>query len=125
MASRSVNTKPILTFLTDHYLDYGCSDLERFVVSSKIAAQFSSYTLGTGWSGGDTNTNPASQKSVSSYDALDQILQYFDDKTLYPNLHQIVVAGMYPIGRHSAYDADKISQDTAGMLATVDPGSSD
>jgi len=29
-------------FSTDHHLDYECSDLERFVVSSKIAVQFSS-----------------------------------------------------------------------------------
>jgi hypothetical protein len=48
---------------------------------------------GTGWAGGDTNTSPTSQTSVSSFDAMDQILRYFDNKNLYPNLNQIVVAG--------------------------------
>ncbi|KAF9015825.1 hypothetical protein BDZ89DRAFT_1141878 [Hymenopellis radicata] len=48
---------------------------------------------GTGWYEGYTNIYPAAQKSVSSFDAMDQILQYFDDILQYPNMKQIVVAG--------------------------------
>lgn len=49
--------------------------------------------LGTGWAGGDNNVFPTAQNTVSSFDALDQMLLFYDDKELFPNLRHLVVAG--------------------------------
>ncbi|KAI9693780.1 MAG: hypothetical protein M1822_003051 [Bathelium mastoideum] len=48
---------------------------------------------GSGWAEGANNQYPSYSVHTSSYDALDQIIQWFDNKTIYPNMHQIVVAG--------------------------------
>lgn len=48
---------------------------------------------GTAWSDGAANVLPEDRQVVSSFDVLDQLLLYFDDKRIYPNLHQVVVAG--------------------------------
>lgn len=48
---------------------------------------------GSGWISGQPNQYPLKSVNTSSFDCLDQILQYFDNKSLYPNLNQIVVAG--------------------------------
>ncbi|ETN39279.1 uncharacterized protein HMPREF1541_05502 [Cyphellophora europaea CBS 101466] len=51
---------------------------------------------GSQWASGGDNQYPAypvNITTVSSYDALDQIIQYFDDATLFPNMKQIVIAG--------------------------------
>lgn len=48
---------------------------------------------GSQWAYGENNQYPHYQQTVSSYDVLDQILHYFDNKALYPNLNQIVIAG--------------------------------
>ncbi|KAK5728811.1 hypothetical protein LTR15_001951 [Elasticomyces elasticus] len=49
---------------------------------------------GSQWSGGGNNQYPwTSSKNISSYTVLDQMIQYFDNKTMYPNLNQIVIAG--------------------------------
>jgi hypothetical protein len=36
---------------------------------------------------------PANQQTVSSYEALDQVVQWFANPTNFPNMKQIVVAG--------------------------------
>ena len=45
------------------------------------------------WVGGGNNRYPSGANLVSSYDALDQIIQWYADKSRFPNLNQIVVAG--------------------------------
>ncbi|EMR72589.1 putative carbohydrate-binding wsc protein [Eutypa lata UCREL1] len=45
------------------------------------------------WVGGANNRYPIGANVVSSYDALDQIIQWYADKTRFPNLEQVVVAG--------------------------------
>ncbi|PWN24114.1 hypothetical protein BCV69DRAFT_275449 [Microstroma glucosiphilum] len=45
------------------------------------------------WAGGFNNVYPYQQTTVSSFAVLDQMLQYFDNKTLFPSLNEIVVAG--------------------------------
>jgi hypothetical protein len=45
------------------------------------------------WSAGANNQYPYYSQSTSSYTVLDTLVQYFDDRTLFPNMKQIVVAG--------------------------------
>jgi len=45
------------------------------------------------WAGGATNQYPYKSLQISSYDVLDQLIQYFDNKTVFPNMNQIVIAG--------------------------------
>ncbi|RYO92500.1 hypothetical protein DL763_004629 [Monosporascus cannonballus] len=45
------------------------------------------------WVGGANNQYPKSATVVSSYDVFDQIIQWYGDKTRFPNLSQIVIAG--------------------------------
>lgn len=42
---------------------------------------------------GANNQYPYNAKTVSSYTVLDQIVQYFDNQTLFPKMKQIVIAG--------------------------------
>jgi hypothetical protein len=42
---------------------------------------------------GTINQYPWNKKSVSSFAVLDQMIQYFDNKTLFPDMQQIVVGG--------------------------------
>ncbi|KAI9687685.1 MAG: hypothetical protein M1820_010391 [Bogoriella megaspora] len=48
---------------------------------------------GSQWSGGSNNQYPYYSTVTSSYDALDAIVKWFDDKSVFPNMHQIVIAG--------------------------------
>jgi pimeloyl-ACP methyl ester carboxylesterase len=48
---------------------------------------------GSQWSGGANNQYPHKQQTISSYKAIDTILQYYSNSALYPNLKQIIVAG--------------------------------
>lgn len=51
---------------------------------------------GSQWASGADNQYPAYPKNIttiSSYDVLDQIIQYFDNAALFPNMQQIVIAG--------------------------------
>ncbi|USW48743.1 Putative carbohydrate-binding WSC, PAN/Apple domain, alpha/Beta hydrolase [Septoria linicola] len=48
---------------------------------------------GSQWSAGGNNQYPSSSKGTSSYTVLDQLVQYFDNRALFPNMKQIVVAG--------------------------------
>ncbi|QIW97506.1 hypothetical protein AMS68_003024 [Peltaster fructicola] len=63
------------------------------------AAGLGSYTNalvwpGSQWSAGGNAQYPNAQKgTISSYYVLDTLIKYFDDKTLFPNVKQIVVAG--------------------------------
>lgn len=47
----------------------------------------------TAWAGGAANKYPPHRETVSAFDALDQLLQWFGDRSRFPNLQQIVVAG--------------------------------
>lgn len=49
---------------------------------------------GSTWSAGGPNQYPwTSSKNISSYTVLDQVIQYFDNVTMFPNMKQIVIAG--------------------------------
>ena len=48
---------------------------------------------GSQWSAGGNNQYPYTSTNTSSYTVLDQIIQYFDNTTLFPNMKQIVIAG--------------------------------
>nr|POE77657.1 wsc domain-containing protein [Quercus suber] len=45
------------------------------------------------WSAGGNNQYPYRSKITSSYTVLDQMIQYYDNKTMFPNMNQIVIAG--------------------------------
>ncbi|KAK6076275.1 glyoxal oxidase precursor [Seiridium cupressi] len=58
------------------------------------------------WSAGGNNQYPYTSKNTSSYTVLDQIVQYFDNTALFPNMKQIVIAGhsmgAQTVQRHAA-----------------------
>ncbi|KAI0127429.1 hypothetical protein BJ170DRAFT_595303 [Xylariales sp. AK1849] len=45
------------------------------------------------WAGGGNNQYPPNTKTVSGFDALDQIVQYYGNKAQFPNIDHIVVSG--------------------------------
>lgn len=45
------------------------------------------------WFSGGNSIYPSNTSTVSSYDVMDQIIQYFDNKNIYPNMQRIVIAG--------------------------------
>ncbi len=47
----------------------------------------------TAWAGGAVNQYPPHREAVSSFHALDQLLQWYGDRARFPNIRQIVVAG--------------------------------
>ncbi|KAE9988915.1 hypothetical protein EG328_005625 [Venturia inaequalis] len=51
---------------------------------------------GSQWASGADNqypVYPTNITTISSYDVLDQLIQYFDNSALFPNMNQIVIAG--------------------------------
>lgn len=48
---------------------------------------------GTTWTDGGNNLYPYNSQTVSSYEAVDQLVKYFDDSRIFPNMQQIVIAG--------------------------------
>ncbi|KAH9908482.1 WSC domain-containing protein [Xylariomycetidae sp. FL2044] len=70
---------------------------------------------GSGWMSGDNNQYPPLQIATSSYDCLDQIIQYFADKTLYPNLKQIVLAG-HSAGAQALQRYAAVGKDLSSVL---------
>lgn len=48
---------------------------------------------GTTWAGGANDQYPCNSTITSSYAVLDQIIHYYDDVTIFPNMNQIVIAG--------------------------------
>jgi hypothetical protein len=45
------------------------------------------------WSGGANNEWPPDTRTVSSFDTLDQIIQWYANKDIFPNINQIIVSG--------------------------------
>lgn len=45
------------------------------------------------WASGANNQYPWNATSVSSYEALDQLIKYFDNRAMFPNMKHIVVGG--------------------------------
>ena len=45
------------------------------------------------WSAGGNSQYPYNSVNTSSYTVLDQIVQYFDDAAIFPNMKQIVIGG--------------------------------
>lgn len=48
---------------------------------------------GSQWSAGGNNQYPYTSTNTSSYNVLDQIIQYFDNTALFPKMKQIVIGG--------------------------------
>lgn len=48
---------------------------------------------GSQWSASATNHYPKHAQTISSFEVLDQLVRHFDNKTEFPNLKQIVIAG--------------------------------
>lgn len=48
---------------------------------------------GSKWSAGANNQYPHDAQTVSSFEVLDQLVKFFDDKSQFPNVKQIVVGG--------------------------------
>lgn len=48
---------------------------------------------GSQWSAGSDNEYPHNSRNTSSFYVLDTLIRYFDDKTLFPNLNEIVLVG--------------------------------
>lgn len=48
---------------------------------------------GSQWAAGGNNQYPYTSTNTSSYNVLDQIIQYFDNTAMFPEMKQIVVAG--------------------------------
>lgn len=48
---------------------------------------------GSQWSAGANNQYPHSSRNISSYYVLDELIRYYDNQTLFPNLNQIVLVG--------------------------------
>lgn len=71
---------------------------------------------GSQFADGANNVYPYKTKTMSSYAVLDLLIKYFDDKTAFPNLNEIVIAG-HSLGAQT-------TQRYAGMglqLSTVSP----
>jgi hypothetical protein len=49
--------------------------------------------FGSEWSGGANNQYPPRLRTVSAYDVLDQIVQYYSNRAIFPNMQHIVVSG--------------------------------
>ncbi|KAF2723831.1 WSC-domain-containing protein [Polychaeton citri CBS 116435] len=45
------------------------------------------------WSAGAINQYPSGRRTAGSFDVMDQVVQWFGNKTVFPNLKQIVVSG--------------------------------
>lgn len=45
------------------------------------------------WSAGGNNQYPYTSTKTSSFTVLDNLVQYFDNQALFPNMKQIIVAG--------------------------------
>lgn len=45
------------------------------------------------WANGAGNEYPVRRRGVSSYAVIDQMIKYFDNKSIYPNLNHVVIAG--------------------------------
>jgi hypothetical protein len=48
---------------------------------------------GSNWASGAANQYPWNHASISSYTVLDEIIKYYNNAALYPNLKHIVIAG--------------------------------
>ncbi|TRX89954.1 hypothetical protein FHL15_009226 [Xylaria flabelliformis] len=70
---------------------------------------------GSGWVSGNNNQYPRAQTITSSYDCLDQMIQYFGNKSLYPNLNQIVVAG-HSAGAQTTQRYASVGKDLSSVL---------
>ena len=79
---------------------------------------------GSQWSAGATNQYPSSSTNISSFEVLDQLISYFDDATLFPNVKQIVVAGHSMGGqmvqRYAAVSPSSFSRPVTYWIANPD-----
>lgn len=48
---------------------------------------------GSQWSAGGNNQYPKANPTISSFEVLDQLIKYFDNQTVFPNMKHIVIAG--------------------------------
>lgn len=80
---------------------------DRGLVASDNAGAPGLIWEGYNWFYGAQSIYPSNTSSVSSFSVVDQIIQEFDNKELYPNMQNIVIAGhsmgsMF-VNRYAAY----------------------
>lgn len=80
------------------YFPNGDDKYTAYPWNASLPKEHESYTsalvwYGSEWSGGGNNQYPHSKRTVSSFNVLDQLVQYFDNTTMFPRMKQIVVAG--------------------------------
>jgi hypothetical protein len=76
--------------------DHKCTGLARFVLlpsGVEVRVLILWCRSGLYWFSGINNIYPKAQTTVSSFEAIDQVVQWFANQTNFPNLKQIVVAG--------------------------------
>ncbi|KAH8659872.1 hypothetical protein BX600DRAFT_466868 [Xylariales sp. PMI_506] len=81
------------------------------------------------WSGGANNQYPPNTRTVSGFDVLDQIIQWYGNKDRFPNINQIIVSGHsmggQMVNRFAAVGktADQLGIDTPVSYWIGDPNS--
>ncbi|KAG2165383.1 hypothetical protein JADG_005122 [Aureobasidium aubasidani] len=73
---------------------------------------------GSQWAGGGTNQYPVKNTNVSSYDVLDQLIQYYSDKSIFPNVNQVVIAG-HSLGAQTVQRYAAVGKPLSSMGVTV------
>jgi pimeloyl-ACP methyl ester carboxylesterase len=71
--------------------------VDRYAASWKHSARISTVDhvcfSGSSWFQGANNLYPSNTQAISSFDAIDQVLQWFASSSNFPNLNEIVLAG--------------------------------
>ncbi len=69
------------------------TDLMRFVdYLPDKGKDFASWPI-VGWTSGDDTTQTPGKKGISSFTAIDMLLMYLSDRTIFPDLRTVVIAG--------------------------------
>ncbi|KAI1846669.1 hypothetical protein JX265_009028 [Neoarthrinium moseri] len=73
---------------------------------------------GSDWGGGANNQYPPRLKTVSAYDVLDQLIQYYANTAIFPNIKQIVVSG-HSMGAQMLHRYAAVGKTRAQLGVTV------
>ncbi|KAE8268748.1 hypothetical protein A4X09_0g3596 [Tilletia walkeri] len=88
--SRGFSTKDVLIVAP---VFFNGNDKDRYRWSGKGSTGPLLVWKGNGWGDGERNQYPHTQKTVSSFEALDAMLLYYSDRHRFPNVESIVVSG--------------------------------
>ncbi|KAI8632121.1 WSC domain-containing protein [Xylariaceae sp. FL1651] len=73
---------------------------------------------GSGWMDGDNNQYPRLEIATSAFDCVDQMITYFANKTMYPNMKQIVVGG-HSAGAQYVHRYAAVGKDLSSVLGNI------